>query len=1120
MKYILLLLTLTLVLETKAQRFVSTVGTIEELVALNPLDVQRTNVFVTDPSRGGLFIRRPSIGVTTNAYAKYRSNHTPSYFFDRQYSGEIDVRWTGAVGDGTTDSSALIQSLADSIGVALAGAGPWRGGNTLLFPPGQWKLTSTLTLPPNVSVVGAGPSATIILGPTNASVLKVTGDPNVTMKVRFKDFTIDGGGGVLTNTTGYGIELGGASIAHEIVIEDVDIWRCKSGIWVTNGQVGRIAGCKLRNNADSGLKLVGFTTAFSIFDNYFANNRTNGFYAIQMSYSHLSGNASDANGAAGYKIDTTALTSSSNNSLVSNGAEGNPIGFDLDTCYELSLVGNYAVNASTYGCRLSGCPGPTLINCKFDGTTEDLFVTSSAISGLGIYSVTAVGGIFTCNYTNALITVGNTGFRDSVPHTGMGQFPDLLYPLSITGPNQHILNFRRLAATNFQAEIDNELAFGIGTGANPGFRVMHDANTNNPPTAASAGFGVGYPAASILAPLVVNGNAGVGTNNPQARLHISRTNAATPQLLIDNPGPTPTLAGLAIYGSGSGVTSARNWAMVINQDAYGDFQLKQSLTNASDPLGGSNIFRVSPAGVLEVLTTLNLPNLTASKFAKLDSSKNLYSTDVTAADVVGAATLNPTTGRVPVRVSASAFGDSPVSVVSSNQVTQDYRVADEFGPTFLLLKQGRSGATGSNTNSPVSGAQLGVIGFGGWNGTSDVYGQSIRAITTDSWTPATTGYKLDFYTIPTGASTQSLSMTIEQNGKIKVPQLAANNYLGVDGSNYLVVTNAPGAGGTNAPLWATTSGNLFPSPAVDVVSITSQSADNSTNVALMVGTSITWTNGGKIFKVHNNLIDKLSLDSAGGLSIYDPAGLSYFFTSNDDGGSGAILRRMGVQSPDGAQFVQGVTEDGVAALYVRAGNNTDAVEMVATNGLNRITMDSNSSRVFHVDNAGNVIKLRSLDYDWPNAHGAGTLANDGAGNLSWTGSSGAISRGVYQGAGSDHTVGLAPAVVNFGTSGNVDLTLPTSGHVYQLNLTFQSKDTQTIVQSYFLTNVTATAYVPASYMDLDTTGNWHAAGYSLIYTNPGANSHIQLWGLTSNASCTNCLVNATNTQLSYIDLGP
>lgn len=130
---------------------------------------------------------------------------------------------------------------------------------------------------------------------------------------------------------------------------------------------------------------------------------------------------------------------------------------------------------------------------------------------------------------------------------------------------------------------------------------------------------------------------------------------------------------------------------------------------------------------------------------------------------------NPTDNFLPYRVSATSFGDSPLKRESVSQVSDSYRAADQFGPTFVLLKQGR---TGSTTNTPSSGAQLGILGAGGWNGTADVYGQTFRWLTTESWTGAANGQKLELWTVANGGSTQARAFTFDQNGQ-SIPFVSA-----------------------------------------------------------------------------------------------------------------------------------------------------------------------------------------------------------------------------------------------------------------------------------------------------------------------------------------------------------
>jgi len=76
------------------------------------------------------------------------------------YSGEVNVKWFGAVGDGTTDDTAAIQAAIDSLGTYT-----WKGsaaateaqatGGLVFFPSGKYKISSTIWLPGNIRLQGA-----------------------------------------------------------------------------------------------------------------------------------------------------------------------------------------------------------------------------------------------------------------------------------------------------------------------------------------------------------------------------------------------------------------------------------------------------------------------------------------------------------------------------------------------------------------------------------------------------------------------------------------------------------------------------------------------------------------------------------------------------------------------------------------------------------------------------------------------------------------------------------------------------------------------------------------------------------------------------------------------------
>jgi hypothetical protein len=65
----------------------------------------------------------------------------------------FDVQTYGAVGDGTTDDTAAIQSAID--------ATPANGG-VVFFPPGTYKVVATLNIDKPLEILGSGPHATVV----------------------------------------------------------------------------------------------------------------------------------------------------------------------------------------------------------------------------------------------------------------------------------------------------------------------------------------------------------------------------------------------------------------------------------------------------------------------------------------------------------------------------------------------------------------------------------------------------------------------------------------------------------------------------------------------------------------------------------------------------------------------------------------------------------------------------------------------------------------------------------------------------------------------------------------------------------------------------------------------
>lgn len=72
----------------------------------------------------------------------------------------VNVKTYGAKGDGTTDDTAAIQSCFNAAKQMCLDGGFY--GITVMFPPGVYKITATITIPIYVNISGSGLNATII----------------------------------------------------------------------------------------------------------------------------------------------------------------------------------------------------------------------------------------------------------------------------------------------------------------------------------------------------------------------------------------------------------------------------------------------------------------------------------------------------------------------------------------------------------------------------------------------------------------------------------------------------------------------------------------------------------------------------------------------------------------------------------------------------------------------------------------------------------------------------------------------------------------------------------------------------------------------------------------------
>ncbi len=137
----------------------------------------------------------------------------------------LSVRDFGAVGDGVTDDTSAIQDALDAAELGSI--------KTVVFPPGNYLVSQTISHPATVVVRGAGASSTFITQSSGASPLWsfATG----ITRAELAELRFNGQGGeVIANRTGTCISMVGALF---VTVRNVEIWDFARGIDLSDGSL-------------------------------------------------------------------------------------------------------------------------------------------------------------------------------------------------------------------------------------------------------------------------------------------------------------------------------------------------------------------------------------------------------------------------------------------------------------------------------------------------------------------------------------------------------------------------------------------------------------------------------------------------------------------------------------------------------------------------------------------------------------------------------------------------------------------------------------------------------------------------------------------------------------------
>lgn len=221
--------------------------------------------------------------------------------------GYVTPQDYGATGNGSTDDTAAIQAALTAVQAA--------GGGTVLFPYGTYKISSALSVPSLVSLLGVGPNASVI-NQTSTSANGITYNPASLSYASIEDLTITGPG----SGTGVGVLVeanSGAANVTSCSFQDVTISGFGShGFELVNG-----VGCQLNTvNVSSvgghGLFLSGGT------GNSLSNCFTNGGASTQQGFQLTSANYTTLNGCKAFGCGGGfQVTGGSANQLTGCGAD-------------------------------------------------------------------------------------------------------------------------------------------------------------------------------------------------------------------------------------------------------------------------------------------------------------------------------------------------------------------------------------------------------------------------------------------------------------------------------------------------------------------------------------------------------------------------------------------------------------------------------------------------------------------------------------------------------------------------------------------------------------------------------------------------------------------------------
>lgn len=319
--------------------------------------------------------------------------------------GWYDVRVYGAVGDGVADDTAAIVAAIAAVPTPTV-SGEVMGGGTVYFPAGTYKVTTTIALRTNVSLVGDGSHGSMLVwaGAAATHMFSATGVYNMTIRDLQLRGTMTGG------RVGYGLLLDGA---FSNVFRNVTFAYLERGVTLTNN-----SGDNNFNSCWARLCTVG------VLANSLMNHWTGGSFidcvtgVTNTAYGGLKfANTTFSGTAAVRNIDLAAggdysfysvwfEGSTTSVARLGNGSAG-PAGTTFQSCH-FHTTGTYNLDLQSGGSKT------VVIGCDFD-TPAAVLIGATHTRAVFIANFSLIGGTITItdNATDAYVhAVGTANFID------------------------------------------------------------------------------------------------------------------------------------------------------------------------------------------------------------------------------------------------------------------------------------------------------------------------------------------------------------------------------------------------------------------------------------------------------------------------------------------------------------------------------------------------------------------------------------------------------------------------------------------------------------------------------------------------------------------------------------